>query len=85
MVAPSTLRRGKGCRHCHDTGYYGRLGVHEVIGVDDGLRRLIARGADSNQLLDYVSAKGFNDLRDDALRRLTNGDTTLQEVVRVTI
>ncbi len=85
LVAPSTLRRGKGCRHCHDTGYYGRIGVHEVIGVDDGLRRLIARGADSNQLLDYVSAKGFNDLRDDALRRLTNGDTTLQEVVRVTI
>ena len=85
MVAPSTLRRGKGCRHCHDTGYYGRMGVHEVIGVDDGLRRLIARGADSNQLFDYVSAKGFNDLRDDALRRLTNHETTLQEVVRVTI
>jgi type IV pilus assembly protein PilB len=85
LVAPNTLRRGKGCRHCHDTGYYGRLGVHEVISVDDGLRRLIARGADSNQLLDYVSAKGFNDLRDDALRRLTAGETTLQEVVRVTI
>jgi type IV pilus assembly protein PilB len=85
LVAPNTLRRGKGCRHCHDTGFYGRLGVHEVIAVDDGLRRLIARGADSNQLLDYVSAKGFNDLRDDALRRLTSGETTLQEVVRVTI
>jgi type IV pilus assembly protein PilB len=85
LVAPRTLRRGKGCRHCHDTGYAGRMGVHEVIAVDDGLRRLIARGADANQLLDYVSAKGFNDLRDDALRRLQNGDTTLQEVVRVTI
>jgi type IV pilus assembly protein PilB len=85
LVAPNELRRGKGCRHCHDTGFYGRLGVHEVIAVDDGLRRLIARGADSNQLLDYVSAKGFNDLRDDALRRLTSGETTLQEVVRVTI
>lgn len=85
LVAPTTLRRGKGCRHCHDTGYYGRIGVHEVIGVDDGLRRLIARGADSNQLLDYISTRGFNDLRDDALRRLVAGDTTLKEVVRVTI
>lgn len=85
LVTPTTLHRGKGCRHCHDTGFYGRLGCHEVIAVDDGLRRLIARGADSNQLLDYVSAHGFNDLRDDALRRLTNGETTLKEVVRVTI
>ena len=85
LVAPTSLHRGRGCRNCHDTGYSGRLGVHEVIGVDDGLRRLIARGADSNQLLDYVSAKGFNDLRDDALRRLTAGETTLKEVVRVTI
>src|SRR5579872_7013629 len=85
LVAPNSLHRGKGCRYCHDTGYYGRLACHEVIAVDDGLRRLIARGADSNQLLDYVSAHGFNDLRDDALRRLTNGETTLKEVVRVTI
>jgi len=85
LVAPNTLHRGTGCRNCHDTGYAGRLGVHEVISVDDGLRRLIARGADSNQLLDYVSAKGFSDLRDDALRRLVAGETTLKEVVRVTI
>ncbi|MDQ6824513.1 MAG: Flp pilus assembly complex ATPase component TadA [Candidatus Eremiobacteraeota bacterium] len=85
LVAPNTLHRGKGCRYCHDTGYYGRLGCHEVIAVDDGLRRLIARGADSNQLLDYVSAHGYEDLRDDALRRLTLGQTTLKEVVRVTI
>jgi type IV pilus assembly protein PilB len=85
LVTPKTLYRGKGCRNCHDTGYAGRLGCHEVIAVDDGLRRLIARGADSNQMLDYVSAKGFNDLRDDALRRLTAGETTLKEVVRVTI
>jgi len=85
LVTPATLFRGKGCRNCHDTGYAGRMGCHEVIAVDDGLRRLIARGADSNQMLDYVSAKGFNDLRDDALRRLTAGETTLKEVVRVTI
>jgi type IV pilus assembly protein PilB len=85
LVTPETLFRGKGCRNCHDTGYAGRMGCHEVIAVDDGLRRLIARGADSNQMLDYVSAKGFNDLRDDALRRLTSGETTLKEVVRVTI
>ncbi|MBC5808843.1 MAG: Flp pilus assembly complex ATPase component TadA [Candidatus Eremiobacteraeota bacterium] len=85
LVAPNTLWRGKGCRHCHNTGYLGRIGVHEVIAVDDGLRRLIARGADSNQLLDYVTAKGFNDLRDEALRRLTLNETTLKEVIRITI
>jgi type II secretory ATPase GspE/PulE/Tfp pilus assembly ATPase PilB-like protein len=52
--------------------------------VDEGLRRLIARGADSTQLLDYVTSRGFTDLRDDALGRMLSGETTLREVLRVT-
>jgi len=84
VATPKTLRRGRGCEKCHDSGYYGRLGVHEVVAVDEGLRRLIARGADSTQLLDYVTSRGFTDLRDDALGRMLSGETTLREVLRVT-
>jgi type IV pilus assembly protein PilB len=84
VATPKTLRRGRGCERCHESGYHGRLAVHEVVVVDDGLRRLIARGADSGQLLDYVTARGFTDLRDDALGRMLSGETTLREVLRVT-
>jgi type IV pilus assembly protein PilB len=85
LVAPTSLWRGRGCDHCHDTGFAGRLAVHEVIAVDEGLRRLIAKGADSSQLLDHCNAQGFTDLRDDAVQRLLDGDTTLREVMRVTV
>ena len=61
------------------------MAVHEVIVVDEGMRRLIAKGADSSQLLDYCAAHGFSDLRDDAMQRLLDGDTTLREVMRVTV
>jgi type IV pilus assembly protein PilB len=85
LVAPTSLWRGRGCAACHDTGYIGRMAVHEVIVVDEGMRRLIAKGADSSQLLDYCAAHGFSDLRDDAMQRLLDGDTTLREVMRVTV
>lgn len=85
VAPPKKLVRGKGCDHCHETGYYGRMAVHEVVAVDEGLRRLIAKGADSGQLLEYVSARGFTELRDDAIGRMLAGETTLREVMRVTV
>ncbi len=85
LVAPTSLWRGRGCTACHETGYAGRMAVHEVIIVDEGMRRLIAKGADSSQLLDYCGAHGFSDLRDDAMQRLLDGETTLREVMRVTV
>jgi type IV pilus assembly protein PilB len=86
LVAPSKLYRGKGCQACHETGFRGRMAVHEVVVVDDGLRRLIAKGADSSQLLDYVqSVQQFSDLRDDAVQRMLDGQTALREVMRMTV
>ena len=86
LVAPRKLFRGKRCHACHETGFRGRMPVHEVVIVDEGLRRLIARGVDSNQLLDYVqSEQQFSNLRDDAVQRMLDGQTTLQEVMRMTV
>jgi type IV pilus assembly protein PilB len=62
------------------------MAVHEVVVIDEGLRRLIAKGADSTQLLDYVTGvQSFTDLRDDAVQRMLDGQTTLQEVMRITV
>jgi type IV pilus assembly protein PilB len=86
LVAPTKLFRGKGCRQCHETGFRGRMPVHEVVVIDEGLRRLIAKGVDSSQLLEYVmNTQGFTPLRDDAVQRMLEGQTTLQEVMRTTV
>ena len=80
------LFRGRGCAYCHHTGYRGRMPVHEVIVVDESLRRLIAKGSDSTELNDYVKTlPGFTDLRSDAVARMLAGRTTLQEVVEMTV
>ena len=86
LVAPKQLHRGKGCHTCHGTGFKGRMAVHEVVVIDEGLRRLIAKAADSTQLMDYVTnVQQFADLRDDAVQRMLDGQTTLQEVLRTTV
>src|SRR4029077_17433678 len=77
---PNSLFHGKGCSACHETGYRGRMPVHEVVVIDEELRRLIARGANSGELSDYVvKSNTFVDLRADAVQRMLK--TTLQEVM----
>jgi type IV pilus assembly protein PilB len=83
---PRALTRGRGCAHCHDTGYYGRSAVHEVVVVDEQLRHLIGTsGSDATALRDHLATTDFQDLRTDAIARLLEGETTLQEVIRVTV
>ena len=85
-VAPKALHRGRGCSHCHKTGYYGRIPAHEVVVVDEDLRHLIsASGASATQLKDHLKQTEFKELRVDAVHRLLKGETTLQEVIRVTV
>lgn len=86
VKTPKQLFRGRGCSHCHQTGYYGRSPVHEVLVVDDELRHLIGTSGSSPTVLeDHLNTKGFQALRRDALERLMSGETTIQEVVRVTV
>jgi len=83
---PKRLTRGRGCAHCHNTGYYGRSAVHEVVVVDEELRhRIGTSGSDATPLLDHLRKTDFQDLRADAVTRVIDGETTVQEVVRVTV
>ncbi|NQU19507.1 Flp pilus assembly complex ATPase component TadA, partial [bacterium] len=76
---------GEGCSHCNNTGYFERMGIHEVLMIDDDTRELILKKVSSDQIKDFViKEKGFRTLRDNAIEKWLEGMTTLEEVIRVT-
>lgn len=79
-VAP---RAGRGCEHCHHTGYRKRIGLFELLVVDPGLQDLIAAGSHNAQLRKYARERGFKTMVDDGLEKIAAGLTTLDELVRV--
>ncbi|MFH1691615.1 MAG: ATPase, T2SS/T4P/T4SS family [Candidatus Omnitrophota bacterium] len=80
-----TFFKGKGCAKCNQTGYFERIGIHEVLLLDDSLRDMIIKRASSDQIRDFaVKEKGMLLLRDDAMLKVVEGLTTLEEALRVT-
>jgi general secretion pathway protein E len=77
-------RPGPGCPDCKQTGYRGRLGIHELLIVDDEVRNLTMKAADSASIRRVAAAKGMNSLREDGAEKVLNGQTTIEEVLRVT-
>lgn len=78
------LYRGRGCEKCSFTGYYGRMGIFELLLIDDDIRRLILKNADSNQLREAARQHGMKTLLEDGADKIQQGITTLREVLRVT-
>src|SRR5436853_3949688 len=76
--------RGTGCDHCRQTGYQGRVAIYEICLVTDPLRRLILQKRDGSELKQCAIAQGMETLRHDGWRRVGQGITTIEEVVRVT-
>ncbi len=76
--------RGTGCEQCAYTGYYGRLGIFELLMIDEEIRRLILKSADANQLRDAGRGHGMRTLLEDGADKIREGVTTLSEVLRVT-
>lgn len=81
---PAQLYRPKGCAACGNVGYRGRTGIYELLTVDDGLRSMIHAHDSDQQLREYAQRKGMLSLRDDGFRWVVSGDTSLEEVIRVT-
>ena len=81
--APPTLYAAAGCSHCNHTGYRGRTGVYELFPVDDAAREMIHNGT-SEAELEHHARERFPGIRQDSFRRVLAGDTTLEEVLRVT-
>ncbi|WP_298021404.1 type II secretion system ATPase GspE [uncultured Parasphingopyxis sp.] len=78
----ATVYEAKGCAECAQTGYQGRIGVFEVIRIDDEIRRLINEGADETQIARHAFA-GVPDLGDAAHALVRDGVTSAEEAVRV--
>ncbi|WP_126446465.1 GspE/PulE family protein [Sulfuricystis multivorans] len=79
------LRRGRGCGECRGTGYRGRRAVAEILALDDRLRALIAQRAPLAEIKAEARRQGMRSLRDAALQLARAGQTTLEEVARVTL
>jgi type IV pilus assembly protein PilB len=80
-----TLFRGRGCAQCHGTGYSGRVGVHEMLEVSEGLRDLILERAPPSRMQAELKRVGFRAMRHDGLKKALLGWTTLEEVERNTL
>jgi general secretion pathway protein E len=80
-----TLHRGKGCFQCRGTGYYGRLAVYEVMPYTRALRKLTTQNTDLAAIITQARAEGIISLRENAVIKLRDGITTLEEVLRVTM
>jgi general secretion pathway protein E len=79
-----TLKRGEGCRECRGTGYYGRSAVFEVLPYSDALKRMTTPEADLGAIRAQARKEGLVTLRENAVKKLLDGETTYQEVLRVT-
>jgi general secretion pathway protein E len=78
------VKEGKGCIRCRNTGYFGRTGIFEILPIDNAIRDLIDRSEDFLKIKDMAIKRGMRTLRQSALRKLAEGMTTFEEVVRVT-
>ncbi|KAA8997948.1 type II secretion system protein GspE [Paenibacillus spiritus] len=79
------LYRGRGCGSCNSTGYRGRIAIHEVLVVNDRIRQLVTDSASVEELRAAASGNGLVPLMEDGLLKVTQGMTTLQEVLRETV
>jgi len=77
------IYRAVGCEHCHQSGYRGRIAITELLKIDDDIDDLIARRASRKELHELAISKGFEPIAEDALRRVLDGSSTLEEVSRV--
>ena len=72
------------CQNCHGAGYVGRTGVFDLLVVDDGLRDVIRQGASISEIRAYLTQRGGGGLQQQALSKVQDGTTSIQEVIRVT-
>jgi type IV pilus assembly protein PilB len=79
-----TLTHGKGCQRCRETGYTGRSGLYELLVLDDHMRDAIARNPNVTEFRRTCCERGMVTLREDGFRKVAQGTTTVEEVLRVT-
>ena len=84
-VAGKKFYRGKGCDSCNNTGYKGRVGLFELMIMNDDMRDMIVRNASTDELRNMARGYGMVTLRDAGMNAVYEGTTTLDEIIRETI
>ncbi|NLO73264.1 MAG: type II/IV secretion system protein [candidate division WS1 bacterium] len=84
QAARIKFHRGRGCQHCRNTGYSGRVALYELMLMNDELRRALSTGEDASVLRQIALKTGMKPLRFDGLQKIHQGVTTAQEVIGVT-
>jgi type IV pilus assembly protein PilB len=85
LAPPTSLWHPTGCRSCANTGFRGRIALHEVMPVTEEIERLTVQRASAHDVRRAAMQEGFVDLRTDGLAKAANGQTSLREVLRVAI
>jgi type IV pilus assembly protein PilB len=80
---PIHLARGRGCTECYDSGYRGRMGIHEILKAEENMQKLITSNPSRDELAGYLKSQNFRTMFDDGLEHVRRGDTTLEEISRV--
>ena len=81
---PEFLYKGAGCQACANTGYSGRTGIYELLVIDEEMESLILNETDSGTIASNARKRGMRTLRQDGILKVLSGDTTFEEVMRVT-
>ena len=84
-LANHQFYKGKGCRRCGGTGYKGRIGIYEIFLITEDIAKMIFNNENSSTLRDFARRNGMRSLRDDAMRKVEAGISTLEEVLFVTL
>jgi type IV pilus assembly protein PilB len=78
-----SIYRGQGCKTCRDTGYLGRMAIHEVLVIDEKIRTMMMNNSSVGKIKEYALRNGMIFLIDDGLLKVKQGLTTIEEVLRV--
>ena len=81
----AAFAHGAGCAACNGTGYQGRMGIFEIFHVHDGMRAMIYDNVTSARLRAQARLEGMRAMREDGIRKVLAGHTTIEEVVSATV
>lgn len=80
---PEILYRGKGCRVCGESGFYGQIGIFEVLKITDSIRDFVSRNASANEIRKMAIKEGMRTMFEDGLDKVERGITAVEEIIRV--
>ncbi len=83
-ISNPVLYKGVGCSECSGTGYFGRIGIFELLIINDEIRELIGKRTSHTTIRECARKHGMRTLREDGMRKVLEGITTLEEIIRVT-